>query len=195
MEKDNGSSNEQQGLASQKEGQQPSEGIIHNNPESQLQTNTEPPTMTADGESRPKTGSEGSWASLDGDELVQLLVDMGFREDLAKIAVQQTKDVEEAANLILIMQENDGGKIAAPTKAKVKDMHYKMVRPGDPGNSRPHRHQNDPWQDGCAGGPRRAGSLQNGLEKNTRRCTQLGTDRPDEGRCQMRVRKRAYGSL
>lgn len=60
-------------------------------------------------------------------ELVKQLVDMGFKESLAKRAVEQTSSLEEAANLILIMEENESGNICAPTKAQVKELHYKMV--------------------------------------------------------------------
>jgi UBA/TS-N domain len=66
-------------------------------------------------------------ASKGNPELVSQLVEMGFSEALALKAVEQTSSLEEAANLILIMEENEDGKMAAPTKDQVKQLHYKMV--------------------------------------------------------------------
>lgn len=80
-------------------------------------------------EMKPIAASKGNL------DLVSQLVDMGFNENLARKAVEQTSSLEEAANLILIMEENEDGKITAPTKDQVKQLHYKMVVLDDLGDS------------------------------------------------------------
>lgn len=120
--------------------------------------------------------------TLKNPDLVLQLIDMGFNETLAKRAVEQTDSLEEAVNLIIIMEENDGGHISAPTKDQVKQLHYKMVDFVHPGDSRSNRYQDDCWQDGCPGRPRRSRSLQSCLAKQSTGCRNVGMHRPDESR-------------
>ena len=61
------------------------------------------------------------------EEKLKVLVEMGFDANLARKALEQTEDIEEAANLIMIIQENGEGNIRAPTKDAVKELRYKMV--------------------------------------------------------------------
>jgi peptidyl-tRNA hydrolase len=58
---------------------------------------------------------------------VKELIDMGFDGVLARRALEQTKDLEEAVNLIMIFQENAEGGMKAPTKDAVRELRYKMV--------------------------------------------------------------------
>jgi uncharacterized UBP type Zn finger protein len=61
-------------------------------------------------------------------EVLHTLVEMGFDETLSRRALLMTNDLEEAANLVVVMQENNEGKVAAPTKEQVKELFYKMVK-------------------------------------------------------------------
>lgn len=168
MEKDHGLSNEEQTDSHQKEDQPTPGGISNSHPETKGHQNTEAKQMSSDKGSGPKQLSMVSGEKPDKQELLRELVQMGFREDLAKLALEHAKDIEEATNIILIMQENDDGKIAAPTKAQARELHYKMVRSAYSGDSCTHRHQDDSWQNGCSGGPWGPGGLQTRTGKMSR---------------------------
>ena len=55
------------------------------------------------------------------------LIDMGFDATLARQALLQTNDIEEAMNLILIMQESETFDLKSITKESMEVMPYKMV--------------------------------------------------------------------
>ena len=89
-------------------------------------------------EKQATVSSENNGVLLDGDassrereDSIKQLIEFGFDEGLARKALEQTKDIEEAINLILVFQDNQSlegpGGVRAPTKDQVKELAYKMV--------------------------------------------------------------------
>ena len=127
MEKSNDTAQQDQGNQASKEDGQGEERKTHQSPQEGVISHQKESCKVEIGEGGAKPQMVESKPQESTESLVQQLVEMGFREDLAKRALEQTKDLEEAANLILIFQDNDEGKIAAPTKAQVRELYYKMV--------------------------------------------------------------------
>lgn len=165
MEKDNGLPTQEHSKTGNEQDQLTTGGISHQSPGTATGNSQEMVEKNPDDGNRPQMQMEGPGAKPSDAELVQQLIEMGFREDLSKKAIEQTKDLQEAANLILIFEENDSGNIAAPTKAQVKELFYKMVKPPHSGDSCQNRYQNDTRKDGSSSRPWGPWGLQTCSEK------------------------------